>query len=58
MVIRNCKLKRFNSHGATSGKIYFDLFWIEMQINLLSPYRLKKIAMRLKYNYYITRESE
>lgn len=40
------------------AKFIFDLFWKEMQINLLSTYRLKKIAMRLKYNYYNTRESE
>lgn len=57
-MIKNCNLKKLNSHDAISSKIYFDLFWIEMQINLFSIYRLKKIAMRLKHSYYNTRENE
>lgn len=31
---------------------YFNLFMIEMQINLLNTYWAQKIAMRLQYNYY------
>lgn len=45
-------------HDATSSKIYFDLIWIELQINLLSTYRLKKVAMRLKHNHYSITENE